>query len=89
MLIGKFPTNKFLQASDLAGEYEQISKACMDGDIIIFEAEIDKNMSIFLKSGIYFAIEKLRHLTMRNMIKKISVALIKNPELNNPGLKPF
>ena len=60
----------------------------MSGDVITLESEIDKNMTVFLKSGIYFLIEKLRHLTTRNMIKKVSICLMNNPEMNDQGYKP-
>lgn len=30
-------------------------------------------MQIFLSSGVYLAVEKMRHLTLRNLFKKIAM----------------
>lgn len=49
-------------------------------------------MEIFIQSGVYLAIEKLRHLTLRNLLKKIAMAIANNPkELQSPEFidKPY
>jgi Fe-S cluster assembly ATPase SufC len=63
----------------------------MKGDLASLEKEIDKNMQVFIQSGVYFALEKLRYLTLRNLFKKISTALAKNPELcdDKPHIIPL
>ena len=52
----------------------------MNGEIITLESELDKNMQIYLKSGIYFTMEQLRSTTYRNLIKKIAVCLTSHPD---------
>lgn len=68
-------------------EYAGISIACMEGDIQLFEESIDANMQIFISSGVYLAVEKLRYLTLRNLMKKIAVAIAKKPEIQPPQFK--
>ena len=49
-------------------------------------------MEIFIQSGVYLAIEKLRHLTLRNLVKKIAIAIANNPkDLQSPEFmdKPY
>ena len=81
MLIGKFPSKEYLQRFHLEDTYWGIVDGCMKGDIALLEKEIDKNMQVFIQSGVYFALEKLRYLTFRNLLKKISIAIAKNPDL--------
>lgn len=71
MLIGKFPSREYLQRYDLEDTYWGIVDGCIKGDLAAFEREIDKNMQVFIQSGVYFALEKLRYLTIRNLFKKI------------------
>ena len=59
MMIGKFPTKEFFQKCGLENEYFILSEACMHGDIITLEAELDKKMSLYLNSGIYFLMDQL------------------------------
>ena len=49
--------------------------ACIDGDLGKLEAELDRNMTIFINSGVYLVLEKLRHLTIRNLLKKIALSI--------------
>lgn len=80
MLIGRFPTKEFLKECDLEKEFKNISFACMNGDIVALDQQIDINMSHFLKSGVYFAIEKLKMVTYRNLLKKIHICIKNNPD---------
>jgi len=79
MQVGKFPTMDFLQENGLT-EYNPVIQACIEGEIGNLEAAIEKNMEIFIQSGVYLAVEKLRHLTLRNLFKKIALAIAKNPQ---------
>lgn len=54
--------------------------ACIDGDLGKLESELDRNMTIFINSGVYLVLEKLRHLTIRNLLKKIAMSIQKNPQ---------
>ena len=89
--MGKFPKTKFLNENGLS-EYNHIVQACQNGDIGSLEQAIEKNMEIFIQSGVYLAIEKLRHLTLRNLVKKIAIAIANNPkDLQSPEFmdKPY
>ena len=79
MQVGKFPTSDFLKQNGLT-EYNEVIQACIEGEIGNLEAAIEKNMSIFIQSGVYLAVEKLRHLALRNLLKKIALPIAKNPE---------
>ena len=35
---------------------------------------------MFIQSGVYLAVEKLRHLTLRNLFKKITIMIQQNPQ---------
>jgi myosin heavy subunit len=83
MLIGKFPTKEFLQRFHLEDTYWGIAEACMRGDISSLEKSIETNMQVFIRSGVYFALEKLRYLTLRNLFKKISICIGNNPEFKD------
>jgi nuclear mRNA export protein PCID2/THP1 len=78
MQIGSFPSDQMLTEFDLVNEYSGIRDACISGDIQTLESEIEKNMQIYLSSGVYLTVEKLRHLTLRNLFKKIAVSQIES-----------
>ena len=72
MLIGKFPDQSFLNQFELQ-EYQGISEACQAGDLKKFEEYQEEHMSILIQSGVFLAVEKLRYITLRNLIKNIEV----------------
>ena len=38
-------------------------------------------MNIYVQSGVFLAIEKLRHLAIRNLVKKVALAIQKEPTM--------
>lgn len=53
----------------------------MNGDIKQLEEQIEEKAQVYIQSGVYLAVEKLRHLTLRNLMKKIALAISQKPDL--------
>ena len=63
MLHGIFPKSSFLQKYGLNEYFEEISEAVKLGDIKEFEKLSNERMQIFINSGVYLAISKLKYLS--------------------------
>ena len=48
----------------------------------MFEKTLDDNMDVFVYSGVFLAVEKLRLLTLRNLIKKVAMAQEQDPSIS-------
>jgi hypothetical protein len=77
-----FPTQALLEKYGL-NEYIEITQACMNGDLISFEQQLELHMDSLVQQGVYLVVERLRHLTLRNLVKKVALAVQKDPELQN------
>mmetsp|Transcript_4672 Transcript_4672/g.7943 ORF Transcript_4672/g.7943 Transcript_4672/m.7943 type:complete len:405 (-) Transcript_4672:284-1498(-) len=75
MLIGIFPSKQFLDQFNLTQEYYLLGQACQRGELKEFEDNLDKHMSTLIQSGVFLAVEKLRHLTLRNMVRSVNMEL--------------
>jgi hypothetical protein len=75
-----FPTRALLEKYQL-NEYMAISEACMEGDMVKFEQALQDNMDNFVYGGVFMIIERLRHLTLRNLVKKVSLVVKKEATL--------
>jgi hypothetical protein len=73
ILFGEFPEDELLKTHNLK-EYKGIAEACETGDLILFENSMAKYEEIFLKTGVYLVIEKLKNLVHRNFLKKYTSA---------------
>jgi len=80
MQIGKLPSPEFLKEQDLFEEYGGIAEAVMKGDIKALEKQLDINMQVYIQSGVFLSLEKLRHLTLRNLLKKIAITIAQKPK---------
>lgn len=47
----------------------------MAGDMVKFEEALNQHMNYFVYGGVYLVVEKLRHLTLRNLIKKVALVV--------------
>ena len=79
MLAGNYPTDEFLESHNLAAEYKAIGHAVRGGDIAHLEELLDKNCQIYIQSGVFLALEKLRFQAQRNLFKRIAIAIQQNP----------
>jgi hypothetical protein len=61
----------------------------MAGDMVKFEAALNQHMDYFVYGGVYLVVEKLRHLTLRNLIKKVSLVVKDEPSLQVNGQAHF
>jgi len=84
MNLNRFPTSKLLQRHNLL-EYLDISNACQSGDILGFEKALSFQMDNFVYGGVYLVFERLRNLTLRNLLKRIALVVRREPELQVAG----
>jgi hypothetical protein len=47
----------------------------MAGDMVKFEEALNLHMNYFVYGGVYLIVEKLRHHTLRNLIKKVAMVV--------------
>ena len=80
MTYGKFPTENMLEEYELH-EYRDVIDACLRGNMVALETAISVNMDQYIKSGVFTVIEKLRMVTLKNFIKKVTQAVNHTPEL--------
>lgn len=78
--LNNFPSKALLQKYQL-NEYIAISEACMAGDMVKFEEALNQHMNYFVYGGVYLVVEKLRHLTLRNLIKKVALVVQQDKDL--------
>ena len=57
MQVGKFPDHAFLKEHNLERQYHLLSQACMNGDILQLEEQIQTNQQEYIQSGVYLALE--------------------------------
>jgi hypothetical protein len=72
--LNNFPSKALLQKYQL-NEYIPILEACMAGDMVKFEEALNLHMNYFVYGGVYLIVEKLRHHTLRNLIKKVAMVV--------------
>ena len=84
MTYGKFPTEKMLAQYDL-DEYKEVIDACLSGNMVGLEDAISKNQDNYINSGVFSVIEKLRMMTLRNFVKKVTQAINATPALQLHG----
>lgn len=49
--------------------------------MVKFEQNLNEFMDVFVYGGVFMTVEKLRQLTLRNLVKKVALAVHKDPEL--------
>jgi len=76
MYFGSTPTDKLLYKYKL-DHFVELSRALKIGNLKMFDAAIEKYRILFIKTGIYLLLEKLRMLVYRNLFRKMYV----NPSL--------
>ena len=83
-----FPTKALLQKYQLT-EYIDLIAACQAGDMTKFEECLNQHMDYFIYGGVYLVVEKLRNLTLRNLIKKVALVVQKDKSLQVNEAKPY
>ena len=56
-------------------------EACLGGDMVALEDAIQTNMDLFIQSGVFSVLERLRLVTLKNFIKRVTMAVNATPEL--------
>ena len=72
---GNYPSLDLLKKFDLVNEYREIVNACVKGDLGLLEKTLLINQDIFIQSGVFITVEKLRLFTLRNFIKRVANAV--------------
>ena len=62
-------------------EYKEVVDACLRGDMVSIEEAIQTNMDFFIHSGVFPFLERLRLVTLRNYVKRVTMAINATPEL--------
>eukprot|EP00056_Hartaetosiga_gracilis_P018253 m.10219 g.10219 ORF g.10219 m.10219 type:complete len:408 (-) comp6548_c0_seq1:29-1252(-) len=52
-------------------EYEEITKAVMQGNLQLFDESLEKNRELFTRRGVYLLVDALRQHATRSLIKKV------------------
>lgn len=74
MLLGHMPKYELLQKYDLL-QFADVSHAVSSGNLMLLNKALEVNEVFFIKCGIYLILDKLRVITYRNLIKKVSLLL--------------
>ena len=70
MAMGSLPSPSLLERSGLL-HYAGICKAVASGDIKLFNDELQKNMELFIRSGTFLLIEKVKLICYRSMLRRL------------------
>ena len=87
MAIGRCPTIKLIDQYQLL-EYKEMVGACLQGDMKALEAAIERNMDIYIQSGVFTVLERIKMVTLRNFIKRIYTAVVTDTSLQHTEGKP-
>ena len=80
MINGRFPSRELLERYGLV-EYIDVTVAAMKGDMQALEQCISQNMDLYIQSGVFTVIERLRMVTLKNFVKRVANAVKVTPEL--------
>ena len=87
MAIGRCPTIKLIEQYQLV-EYKELVGACLQGDMAALEESIERNMDIYIQSGVFTVLERIKMVTLRNFIKRIYTAVLTDASLQHTEGKP-
>lgn len=71
MLLGRMPSSQLMETYDLQ-QFDDIKRAVIRGHIGDLDRAIENNSDFLWNYGIYFIIELLKPLAMRNLFKKVA-----------------
>lgn len=49
--------------------------------MVRFEQTLEQNMDNFVQGGIYMIVDRLRHLTLRNLVKKVALVVQREADM--------
>lgn len=78
--LNNFPTKVLLSKYQL-NEYQELMEACQIGDMVRFEQTLQVNMDHFVQGGVYMVVDRLRHLTLRNLVKKVALVVQREADM--------
>jgi len=74
MLLGHMPKRELLEKYDLR-QFTDVAHAVSSGNLSLLNEALERNEAFFIKCGIYLILEKLKVITYRNLIKKVSLIM--------------
>jgi hypothetical protein len=74
MLLGHMPKRELLEKYDLL-QFVEVARAVSSGNLSLLNEALERNEAFFIRCGIYLILEKLKVITYRNLIKKVSLIL--------------
>ena len=80
MINGRFPSRELLERYGLS-VYLDVKIAALKGDMQALEQCIKQNMDLYMQSGVFTVIERLRMVTLKNFVKRLANAVKVTPEL--------
>lgn len=81
IMNGKLPNKRLLKEYNLP-EYSELVEAFLDFDLTKFEAVREKYKYLWIKLGLYFILDKIELIILRNIIKKVWVVTGKSSVLD-------
>lgn len=82
---GNYPSEELLSKYDFKGEYGGLVRACVNGDLAALEKELLENQDRFIQSGVFITVERLRLFALRNFVRRVVMAVQKEPALHYNG----
>lgn len=83
------PSVELLDIYGLKNEYGDIVKAVVLGDLGALEKALLERQDVFLRSGVFVLMERLRYVTLRNFVKRVANAVKSDPSLQINENKPY
>jgi len=74
MLLGQMPKRELLEKYDLL-QFADVARAVSSGNLSLLNKALELNEAFFIKCGIYLILEKLKTITYRNLIKKVTLIM--------------
>jgi len=84
LLMGRMPAPQLLQRHGLQ-RFQKLQHSVEYGSLHEFNEAMAENQLAFIKAGLYLALEKLRSVVMRNLMKRICGLLVEQGRAGTKG----
>lgn len=82
ILMGVLPSNNMLQKFNMRW-FMDISNAIRTGNLRLFDDAVEKYEEFFIKGALWLAVEKMRPLVYRSLVRKVGLSLSTTKEIQN------
>lgn len=80
ILMGVLPSNAMLERFDMRW-FVDISNAIRTGDLHLFDDAVEKYEEFFIRKALWLAVEKMRPLVYRSLIRKVALSMSSTKEM--------